>query len=826
MGMKTIQTEVIVRRDPGRGKSKEWENPSLFDEAVWCQLCELAFIHTLLIDKISEIIKKDPNLLSWILETQNVQEQNSTNLEDSTAVEAEAKQGWLPKGFVKKLCKSLSEQAPFKGMSGRFYSSVIERVEEIFKSWFESRQKLIRKIKGKRHHLVVVESDLELSEISNFSQLEIEEQAELVLTQIDAENDSKGENGNLFNNLYKRFDATKDLLDRRAIIHLLRNGGKARKQLRKPRKFKKEKKFRKFKKEKKPPELMTFAQYLEAKRIEIGRLEKQLLNQLPRARNLFPGSALEESLEDLIALPDSSLGKDKQYFFLILALLVQQSNPHKYFQFEKHLLRAMDLQWKKLDGLYRILLFSFVLHTTSTQKCLQLCHYLIRAITVEAEQVKSQFDDWYESITSKLEEFLRKPKSLPYPISFGYDDVRSWQINDSGKIFFKLNGWKDLIFEVRCHRRQLPLIKTFLKDWQTKKQPENEGKYSGSLMLLRSIELIWKLREPNEQRETPLCSKCELFQQASEPGFWNECNLAIHWAYDSDALTKQGLENVRQRKLQPQLKKLREKQKDLEGKQELLNSLEQKIPEAARNKDEIRKIESLKEAIQKRQADLAKPRPKLDCLRNSQAFDRPDLQCYEGIPNIFVGVLLDLKKHLVVTVVDAMRRKVLAIRNTRSISEEGHKLLQRYFRQRHEHSKQRQVDQKAHRYICQTESGLGQQVARLFAKGLVELAQQYKASTIVLPETDGWRDRLYSQLVARAEIKCNGCKKAMAQYTKAYGVKLHQWDYSRLSKAIVDRAAINGLRVMLQKVVFEEDAFQGAANLAIAAYDSLNLTEM
>jgi hypothetical protein len=58
---------------------------------------------------------------------------------------------------------------------------------------------------------------------------------------------------------------------------------------------------------------------------------------------------------------------------------------------------------------------------------------LIRAIRVETEQVKSQFDAWHESITSKLEEFLRKPKPLPYPISFGYDDVRSWQTNKAGK---------------------------------------------------------------------------------------------------------------------------------------------------------------------------------------------------------------------------------------------------------------------------------------------------------------------------------------------------------------------------------------------------------
>ncbi|MGG6270416.1 hypothetical protein ACQ4M3_35860 [Leptolyngbya sp. AN03gr2] len=116
-------------------------------------------------------------------------------------------------------------------------------------------------------------------------------------------------------------------------------------------------------------------------------------------------------------------------------------------------------------------------------------------------------------------------------------------------------------------------------------------------------------------------------------------------------------------------------------------------------------------------------------------------------------------------------------------------------------------------------------MSRLFAKGIVELAQQYKASTIVLPKTDGWCDRLYSQFVARAEIKCNGSKKAMARYTKAHGEKLHQWDYSRLSQVISDRAATDGLKVLKQGTVYEEDAFQQAANLAIAAYDSLNSDE-
>ncbi|WNZ25758.1 hypothetical protein HJG54_24920 [Leptolyngbya sp. NK1-12] len=343
-------------------------------------------------------------------------------------------------------------------------------------------------------------------------------------------------------------------------------------------------------------------------------------------------------------------------------------------------------------------------------------------------------------------------------------------------------------------------------------------------MLLRSIELVWKPKPVNKQNDTQLCSQCEVFQQYSGKGFWNECKLSIHWSYDSDALSKQGLEKIRQRKLEPQLEKLRKKQEELEEKQQLLQSIEE-VPEALRSKAQSKKMRSLTKAIQELQDDLAKPRPKLDCLQNSLLFDRPDRPLYEGVPNIFVGVLLDLDKHLVVTVVDAMRRKILAIRNASSISKEGYDLLQSYFHQRREHSKQRQIDQKAHRPVHQTESNLGQHVARLFAKGIVELAQKYKASTIVIPETDGWRDRLYSQLVARAAIKCKGVKKAMAVYTKKHGEKLHQWDYSRLSQAIIDRAIADGLKVMRQNTVYEEDAFQQAANLAIAAYDSLNPSE-
>jgi hypothetical protein len=253
-------------------------------------------------------------------------------------------------------------------------------------------------------------------------------------------------------------------------------------------------------------------------------------------------------------------------------------------------------------------------------------------------------------------------------------------VNQKGEIFFKLNGWGDLLFEVRCHRRQLSLIKTFLKDWQTKNaserkdQSSKKDQFTGSLMLLRSIELIWKPKKASEQKDTQLCSHCEVFQPFGEKGFWNECKLTIHWTFDAEALTRQGLEKIRQRKLEPQLKQLQAKQETLEQKQDRLNKLEQAAPEAAKSQDQLKRLGNLKKQIQQIQEDLAKPRPKLNCLQASQPFERPDRPLYEGVPNIFVGVLLDLDTHLAVTVVDAMRRKRLTLRSAPKVSPEGYRL--------------------------------------------------------------------------------------------------------------------------------------------------------
>lgn len=864
MVMKTIHSDAIVRIDPKpRVRKKPLETLPQFDEAGWWLLCERAYRHTRLVDSIREEINQNPDLINWIHAAQDAQLKDSTPDVDSEAEEEEGTQ-WLPTELVAEITARLKDTDEFKGMSGRSYTCAEKQGKQIHRSWFATQSKLLWKIAGKRRWLAVVESDANLAQRSNFSEHEIEERAEQVLAEMRTQNEDTEEgteklpeenNSQLFDLLFQAFDSTEDVLKRRAIILLLKNGGKVQFEPQQPRKRKtrkrkkqdkpeelkqpekrrtqKGKNRKKKKKEYEPAEPMTLEERLAAKRVEIERLEKQLLSRLPRGRNLFPDWAFEESLEDLIVLPDPDLKKHNQYYFLVFSLLLHQLESDQNVRFESYLLNSMKLQWRELNNVfhYYVLVFTLFLYASSPaiEIYVQLHSYVLQTISrktedisIETEQFQSIFAEWEESIAPKLAEFLREPKSLPYPMKFGYEDIRSWQVHAKGKMFFKINGWGDLIFEVRCNRRQLGLIQTFMKDWQTKNRSENsEQQYTGSFMLLRSIELVWEPQKSSKQSDLPLCSNLELFNQYPGEGFWKQFKLSVHWTFQSDALTLQGLEKLRQRKLESQSKSLEKNQKKLERTQKLLGQLEE-IPELSIDQAQAKKIEKLKKDLEKLQTGHDKISHNLNRLQSSPLFDRPDRPLYEGVPNIFVGVLLDLNKHMVVAVVDAMRRKLLGIRNAKSISPEGYKLLKQYFHERQQHSQQRQEDQQAFRRVQYTESALGQQVARLFAKGIGELAQQYKASTIVLPESNGWRDRLYSQLVARAKVQCKGVKKAMALYTKKHGEKLHQWDYSRLSKAIVDRAATDGLIVVLQKSVYEEDAFNQVANLAIAAYGSLN----
>ncbi|NJL20090.1 MAG: hypothetical protein HC895_03455 [Leptolyngbyaceae cyanobacterium SM1_3_5] len=699
-------------------------------------------------------------------------------------VDIKQEEQWL-EAEIKKACDLLKQQTEFQNLPGRIYSSAVHQSLQPLKGWLEKQWQLLLSLSGKKRFLAVVETDADLAEESNFSWSDIRERAQAILQHTqetiaaEAEDETAAKDTKqLIKSLFKQYDATNDVLTRRAIIHLLRNNFKVRRKPEKPEKVQ---------------------EWLEGKRVEIDRLEGQV-PRLPRPRNLFPEQAYNQGLEELIPYPLSDVAVSKRMAWLF------------------H---------------YRVLIWFFLIYTKSLEKSPQLDYCLLHQVRAEVERGEAQFFEWHDSVSAKIDQFLTIPKSLPYPIYFGGDDLRSWHLNKEGKICFKLNGLGDYLFEVRCDRRQLGIVKYFLQDWQT--QNNNKGEYSGGLTLLRSAELLLKPTSSRQNVDPPSVHD----RQAVVAGY----KLSLHCTHDTDYLTRLGLERVRQRKIANQLKSLTEKQAKLTKQQAKLQQLEQEMQHkqtgtsAERSKRHIQRleqIEKLKQSISYLQAaiqaELERPRPKLERLQESKLFQRADRPLYEGVAHLFIGVCLDLEQHLVVTVVDAMRRKVLTKRIVKQIMGKHYPLLQRYRHLREEHSKQRQQDQKVGRHNRLSETRLGEQVAYAIANGLVALAQQYKVSTIVLPLTKGWRERLYCQLVARAKIKCNGSKKAMARYTKQYGKRLHQWDYNRLSQAIETEAQTVGIAVIFERLELQTDAeqddqqvnsFELAVQIAIATYDSL-----
>lgn len=770
MVVKTIQFDVIPTKDPKSKENQSKLNTQLEEEGFW-EVWKIFCSHTTLMIELLKQLEQ-PSALPARIENLK-QPQASGALPD-----IKQEKQWL-EAEIKQVCNSLKKQAELQNLPGRIYSSAIYQISKMIESWLEIQWRLLQRISGKKRFLAVVEADAALAEVSDFSWDAIRTKAEEILTRTKREvvkrsgdeataNDGK----QLLKSLFKKYDSTTDtdILTRRATIHLLRNNFKVRRKQEKPEKVQ---------------------EWLEGKRVELERLEKQVPN-LPRPRNLFPEQFYDAALEDLIYYP-----------------LAEGSTPEE----ERQLF------------CYRVLSWLLVIYANFSQRSPQMLYCLLQQVKTEIESANSQFFDWHQSIPDKISQFLRIPKSLPYPIYFGGSDIRAWQLNEQNRICFKLNGLGGYLFEVRCDRRQLGLVKYFLEDWQTKSQEESRGEYSGGLMLLRSAELLIEPKSLKRDEVQPQADD----RQAVLTGY----KLSLHCSFDTDYLTKQGLERVRQRKIEQKLKNLNRKKTELAKQQEQLKQLEQEMQQEqqsfsskrTKKTQNIKQIEKLKQSIQELhieiQLELERPRPKLECLQQSKLFKRADRPLYEGVANLFIGVSLDLDQHLVVTIVDAMRRKVLTKRNVKQILGKDYHLLQRFRLLKQEYSRQRQKDQKAGKRNHLSEKDLGKQVACAIANGLMALAQKYKVSTLVLPRTEGWREHLYSQLVARAKIKCKGVKKAMACYTKEHGKKLHQWDYNRLSQAIETEAQTIGIVVLFQQADFQADIFEQATHRAIVAYDSL-----
>jgi len=357
-----------------------------------------------------------------------------------------------------------------------------------------------------------------------------------------------------------------------------------------------------------------------------------------------------------------------------------------------------------------------------------------------------------------------RSSSLPFPLVFETNEDLVWSKNEKGRLCVHFNGLSDLDFEVYCDSRHLHWFKRFLEDQQTKRESKNQ--HSSALFTLRNSRLAWQ--------------KCE-----GKDETWNLHRLTLYCCVDDRLWTAEGTEQVRQEKADDITKLIA----NMRGKSDLSDAQQA--------------------FIQRKKSTLAR-------IKNS--FERPSQPLYQGQSHILVGVSLGLEKPATVAVVDAIANKVLTYRSDKQLLGDNYKLLNR------QRQKQRSLSHKRHKAqksFSSNEFGtseLGEYVDRLLAKEIVEIAQTYKAGSIVLPNLGDMREIIKSEIQAIAEAKCPGSVEIQQKYAKQYLINVHQWSYGRLIQTIQSKAAQTGVTIEEGKQPARGSTQDKAKELALSTY--------
>ncbi|MBD2301207.1 type V CRISPR-associated protein Cas12k [Nostoc sp. FACHB-190] len=359
-------------------------------------------------------------------------------------------------------------------------------------------------------------------------------------------------------------------------------------------------------------------------------------------------------------------------------------------------------------------------------KYIQAFNNLINQVPKDNEE----FAEW-------IANFLKKISSLPYPIDYLYGDL-TWYKDEKGKIFVYFNGWSEYHFQICCNKRQLHFFQRFLEDYKALEASEKaEEKLSGSLVTLRSAQLLWQQGKGK-----------------GEP--WKVNKLALHCTYDARLWTAEGTEDVRQEK-------------------------------ADKAQTEINQVESNENFDSKQQKKLTKNKSSLSRLKNS--FARPSKPAYKGQSNIIVGISLHPVELATLVVVDINTKEILICKTAKELLGDAFHLVSRRRRQQVHFRKEREKAQKKDSPYHLGEAKLGEYVDRLLAKRIVEVAKEYQAGCIVLPGLKSIREIRTSAIQAKAETKFPGDIKAQELYVKEYNRQIHNWSYSRLQESIKSKAA-------------------------------------
>lgn len=693
--------------------------------------------YTLLVNELLEKIAEHPQFQEW------------------------QKKGDISRKAVREILNTLEKNPCYEGLPRRFYTSAELISCDTYKSWLALQQQRHFQLIGKKRWLQAVESEVELSQITDFKPDEVCAKAgeirEEALQRLNRQGSKhKSLMGVLLDMHGNRAQAP---LNRRAINHLLIDELQVTDE---------------------EQNLDELSKRLDKKRLEIRRLEEQLTSRLPKGRDPT-GQRYLQMLCHITALPELSDDPEKLEAELDRWIQQQQLPLGQELPYPIRFDSSSDLYW--------------LLQSQDTSN-------------------PSETDNQIHQESPKSEKPQKKHRQ-----------------QSKERIHVQFKGTKDYTFKIQCDRRQLPVFRQFLIDYQTYKQLPEAERFSEGLFALRSAQLIWR---KDDTRHGSNNNKA-INKQEDRLKPWNTHRLYLHCTVGRPLLTAEGTEQVREEKKREVIKKLK-------GQDQLEES---QLQELGLTNNQI--------------SDVKRKCSTLNRLNNNSPPPRPNTKPYEGQPHIVIGVSFSRHKPVSIAVVDVENEEVLECQSAKELLNRGeaqyicrhgkkepliadgterqhpnggklyirkrkrvqgkpYRLVQQ-LHQRHQHnSRQKVQQQQQNRYReDKSHSNLGVYVDRLIASRIVELALRRKAGTIVIPQLKGIRESVESDIRAQAERQFPNDKERQKEYAKHYRASFHRWSYQRLSEFIKECATRQGMAVIVRKQPSQGDMEQKAIAIALSS---------
>lgn len=686
------------------------------------------------------------------------------------------KKGDITRKAVGEILNPLKKNPQYAGLPSRFYTSAELISCDTYKSWLALQQQRQLRLLGKQRWLEAVESEFVLSATTDFNLDEIRAKAHTIREEALQEVNRQGNKPkNLMGILLKRHEkTTKDSLSRRAINHLLINNLQVSEE---------------------DQNLNELSERLDKKKVEIKRLEEQLSSRLPKGRDPT-GQRYLQILSHISSLPD--LRDDPQKLEAKLdRLTIQQQLP-----------------------LFNELPYPILFYSSGD---------LYWSVQPQDTSHPSTPDNGIHPELPKSKKHQKQHGKRPTErICVKFKGVESKEAKPNTGQSKKA---KDHTFKIQCDRRQLPLFRRFLIDYQTYDDLPEEERFSEGLFTLRSACLIWRKDESRHRSK----KKIGTDQPEDQLKPWNTHRLYLHCTGDRRLLTAEGTQQVR-----------------AENKEAIIKEL--------KGKDKLEQTELDELGLTKNQISYVKRKcSTLNRLEYNSPPPRPNTIPYEGQPDITVGVSFSRHQPVAIAVVDVNKQEVLECQSTKELLNRGkaqyiwrnglkepvlkdgieqrhpnggklyirkrkqvqwkpYRLVEQLHRRHQQNARRRAKQQQQNRYQeDSSDSNLGLYVDRLIAAEIVELALQRKAGTIAIPQLKGIRESVESDIRAQAERLFPNEKERQKEYGSHYRASFHRWSYARLSQCIRECAIKEGIAVVERKQFSSGNLEQKAIAIALSS---------